>query len=42
MRREVDIWFEIWGWMYRCAKWCILAAGAGFVAGLVCGYSVIL
>ena len=40
MRREADVWFEIWCWMYTAAKWVILAGLAGFVAGLVCGYSV--
>ena len=38
--REVDFWFEVWGWMYTAAKWVILAGLAGFVAGMVCGYSV--
>ena len=40
--REVDLLFEIGGWVVRFARWVSLAAVVGFVAGLTCGYSVLL
>ena len=41
MQREVDVLLEVAGWIARLVKWVGLAAIAGFVAGLVCGYSVL-
>lgn len=38
--REVDVLFEVAGWIARLVKWVGLAAVVGLVAGLVCGYSV--
>lgn len=38
--REVDLLFEICGWIATFTKWVGLAAVVGFVAGLTCGYSV--
>lgn len=38
--REVDLLFEIGGWIVLLVKWVGLAGIAGLVAGLTCGYSV--
>lgn len=38
--REVDLLFEIGGWIVLLVKWVGLAAVIGLVAGLTCGYTV--